>query len=182
MGYQNKNLKGKDQELDEKTFNKIKTIYTTCINENESIKNKKKLLIDYVNNFNITETLMSNDKDRLTLLLAELHNNGIEFLFRVSEREPTKIFIPFINFIDNKSNIQSTLYSYEINTLNNKDLIGDYENLLLTYEKYIRKVLENIYDENQNKIEEMTKSVITVDKMISHKMIEPYRYFEYNLE
>jgi len=44
MGYQNKILKGKDQELDEKTFNKIKTIYTTCINENESIKNKKKVI------------------------------------------------------------------------------------------------------------------------------------------
>jgi len=177
MGYQNnKNLNGKDKELDEKTFNKIKTIYTTCINENDSIKEKKELLFDYINNFNITETLMSNDKDGITLLLANLHNNGIDFLFKVIERDLDKMFIPYIKFSDNKSKIQMALYLYEINTFVNKDSIADYENLLLTYEKYIRKVLENIYDENQSKIKEMTNSIITVDKMISHKMIEPYQY------
>jgi len=173
MGYQNnKNLNGKDKELDEKTFNKIKTIYTTCINENDSIKEKKELLFDYINNFNITETLMSNDKDRITLLLANLHNNGIDFLFEVIYGN----FAQYIEFYDNKSKIQEALYFSEINTFRNKDSIADYENLLLTYEKYIRKVLENIYDENQSKIKEMTNSIITVDKMISHKMIEPYLY------
>ena len=179
MGYQNnKNLNGKDKELDEKTFNKIKTIYTTCINENDSIKERKELLFDYINNLNITETLMSNDKDGITLLLANLHNNDIDFLFKVIkvDLELGGIFTPFIKFRDNKSKIQEALYFSEINTISNKALIADYENLLLTYEKYIREVLENIYDGNQSKIKEMTNSIITVDKMISHKMIEPYLY------
>jgi len=172
----NEKLSEAEKEYDEKTFNKLKTIYTSCLNEQKLNKNKNELLIDYINNLNITETLTNNDSlDGLAILLANLHNLGVNLLFSVDSNLYTKdenLLNRNIISIKFNSYLHDTLKFAEYQSYYDEsgDEKAHYENILLVYKKYIENVLKKIFEKNSNKIEEMVESVIKVDKMIVHQM------------
>ncbi len=146
------------------------------MNDQKLNTNKKELLIDYINNLNITKTLTNNDSiDGLAILLANLHNHGVNLLFSVDTILYTKdenLLNKNLILIKFDSNLHNTLRSAESQSYYDESGDGkvQYENILLVYKKYIKNVLTNIFEKNSNRIEEMIESIIKVDKMIVHQM------------
>jgi len=64
----------------------MKNFYTQCINSYNKNYNDTELLMNFINNFNISERL-SNSQDGLTVLFAELNNNSIEPFFRMDTED-----------------------------------------------------------------------------------------------
>ena len=164
----------------------MKNIYTQCLN-NYKDNNDKELLMKFIKNFNINETLSKHDG--LTSLLIDLHNSGVEIFFDMGPEFSighSYLFIPIIKDMSliNFNNLNSAFLEME---LSNQDLsvLGNFidENEYNTYlqqqkdiidnfQEYIRKTLQIIYDSDENKIDKMIESVVEVEKLLSHLLIE----------
>jgi len=95
----------------------MKNFYTQCIISYDKNYDNKEFLMNFINNFNIGEKLINN-QDGLTVLLAELHSNGIETFFRMDTEEiddlPYK-YIPSIRTSSiSKHNEKSALLEFEL--------------------------------------------------------------------
>jgi len=191
----NENLSNDDQKYDEIVFNKMKTIYEYCMNEDEMKNNiNKESIIKYIQDFNLNELLNNHEEtEALTNLLVKLHNDGITFLFYVlseKDSEDDSIFNPAIYFYTSNRYIADSFAEIELSKLglsvyqfNNEDdynlnIQQKYEDIN-NYKKYIGNVLKYIYGQDEDKIETMIESIIEVESKIAQstiKMIADWSY------
>jgi len=81
-----KNLSPEDQELDKIIFNKIKTIYNSCMDEDEINKKGKEPLINLLKWFNLFNNKSKYEcVDGLTNLIVDLHYYGVDIIFKKSK-------------------------------------------------------------------------------------------------
>ena len=179
-------LSPKDKENDEKLFNTMKNLYTQCISSYNKNNDNMEILMKFINNFNISEKLSNHDG--LTVLLAELHSNGVELFFKVDTEEvyglPYK-YIPSIKY-SSISNFNEKLAILEVELSKEKlSFMGNFRdedeyNLFLQekkdiiekYKEYIRNVLQFMYGSDNNIIEKMVETVIKVERKLSPSLIE----------
>jgi len=77
-----KNLSPEDQALDKKIFNKIKTIYRTCMDETAIKKQGKKPILNLLNRFDLyNKKLKYEGVDGLSSLIANLQQYDVNIVF-----------------------------------------------------------------------------------------------------
>ncbi|OUM62220.1 hypothetical protein PIROE2DRAFT_11533, partial [Piromyces sp. E2] len=163
----------------------MKNIYKGCINSHNKDYDKNEFLMNFVNQYNITELT---NNDGLMILLAKLHNYGYELLFKT---EVTKVngfsyIIPHIkNDLTRKLNgIRRNIAEIELSKKGltfkesfkceeeyNDYLTKNYEEVD-KYKIFIKKVLETLYGPNENIIESKINSIMEAEKIFSQIIID----------
>jgi len=176
------NLSPNDKEYDEKLFNIMKNNFNACVNNIN--KEKNGVLINFINNLNINETLSK--PDGITYLFAEIHNYGIDMLFRINisaYNYPHEYNIPDIenNYMVLFDFVPQSFLEIELSKegrsyqggFKNEDEYNHYiqkqYKIIDIYQDYVRKVLQSLYDQNDNnnKIDSKVESIISVEKELS---------------
>jgi len=193
----NEKLSPKEKEYDEKLFNLMKTTYTQCINSYKTNYNKEEFLLNYINKYKISSEKLS-DRDNFTTLLAELHNNGISFLFemgKVSSNGFSYEYIPLIKEVSEVSEAPYNLLNDEAfleielskegltgsEGFTNEDEYNNYIQLkkiiIGKFQEYVKNILQVIYPSDTNKVNSMVESIIEVEKKLSRKLIDVKGYY-----
>jgi len=155
----------------------MKALYSTCTNtfKNDGKENLN-LFFDFLKIFNITESTKS--VDDFSILLAELHNNGINLLFNFFPKYYDKSLYIMDNTDSKSSFIRknfaeiilskygNTQYYFNTEDEYNKIMNEVYESIDI-YKDYIRKVLEKLYGKNESKIEKMIDSIVKTEEKIT---------------
>jgi len=156
------NLSEEDQKLDKEIFNKVKTIYDTCMDEDAINKNGKESLINLLNKLDIYNSKSKYDSvDGLSNILVDLHHRGVNTLF---------------NLITSIDIVNHDIYGMGIEQPNLTLLKDHYkdENILSQYKEIIIDTLNRLFDENQQKernIEEMANKIIEFEKKLADSLI-----------
>jgi len=152
------NLSEEDQKLDKEIFNKVKTIYDLCMDEDTINKNGKESLISLLNKFDLYNSKSKYDSvDGLSDLLVDLHHHGINTLFSIMIKS---------DLINNKINAMGIIQTELL-------LLKDHyknETILNQYKEIIMDTLNRLFDESQQKernIEEMANKIIQFEKQLS---------------
>jgi len=159
-----KTLSQDDQELDKEIFNKIKTIYDTCMDEDTINKKGKEPLINLLNQFDLYNNKSKYEGvDGLTNLIADLHHYGVDIIFK---------FVVVGDIIKHDLNImgmvQPDLLLLKDQYKNEKDISK--------YKSTIIETLELLFKDQKNErnIEEMTNKIIEFEKKLSDFTIPAY--------
>jgi len=154
----NTNLSEEGQKLDKEIFNKIKTIYNSCMDEDTINKNGKESLINLLNKLDFYNNKSKYEgADGLSNLLVDLHHYGLNTLFTFS--------------------VKGDIINHDLNVMTITQpeflLIKDHyknEMILNEYKAVIVNILSSLFDENQQKernIEEMASKIIEFEKQLS---------------
>jgi len=162
----------------------MKTLYNSCKNalrKDESKPEKIEFITNYMNKFNIDESIQ--DKDQFTTLLANLHNNNIDLLFEITSvdsKNPSEKPVPnikpsinsFENYITEKfaeAKLSEMGYSqYYFSDRDSYDKhIKKINQIIEAYKGYVRKVLTKLYDSDENKIDKMVETIIEVEDKLT---------------
>jgi len=165
----------------------MKNFYTQCINSYNKNYDDTELLMNFINNFNISERL-SNSQDGLTVLFAELNNNAIGPFFRMDTEEindlpykyiPSIKSIPFSNWIEKSALLEFELSKEGLSGKGNFRSEDDYnkylqgeKDIIEKYKKCIKNIFQFMYGSDNDKIDTMVESVIEVERKLSRLLIE----------
>jgi len=157
----NNNLSPEDQELDKEIFNRIKTIYNSCMDEEAIRKLGKKPIVDLLNQLDLYNNKSKYEGvDGITNLIIDLHQYGIRFLFKSYVREDLSDHN--VNIISiGKPDLVLQKYQYDEN--------GD----LNEYKNVIVRTLNQFYEDKKNErnIEEMASKIKDFEKKLSQKIL-----------
>eukprot|EP00833_Pecoramyces_ruminatium_P009530 jgi/Orpsp1_1/1183562/evm.model.c7180000085730.1 len=131
---------------DEKTFNKLKNIYNTCLDVDAINKKGSQPMIDLLNELKIYENRKRYATvEGLTDLIFRLHNRSVPFLFDIS-------------------NIYLSSYSDKyvfVVVENSSYLAGNKASFYTKYKQYVHDTLELIFQGKENRnIDAMTNAVV----------------------
>jgi len=151
----NNKLSAEDQELDKEIFNKVKTIYTSCMDEEAIRKQGKKPIVELLKRLDLYNNKSKYEGiNGLTNLITELHQYGIRFLF--------------------KSYVREDLSNHEVNviSISKPDLVlqkYQYEGDLNPYENMIVEILNRFFEDQKNErnIKEMASKIRNFEKELS---------------
>jgi len=156
------NLSEEDQKLDKEIFNKVKTIYDTCMDEDTINKNEKESLINLLNKLDIYNSKSKYDNvEGLSNILVDLHHHGITTLFILGTTGD------LINHDNNVMTINQSPVTLSKDHYKN-------ENILFVYKEIIMDTFSRLFDENQQKernIEEMANKIIEFEKKLVDAII-----------
>jgi len=152
-----KNLSPEDQELDKEIFDKVKTIYNTCMDEEAIRKQGKEPLINLLNQLDLYSIKWKYKRDEgITKLIVDLHQYGIHFLF--SSQVSGNIINHSNNIIFfNKPELVLLLDHYK-----NKMILYQYKSVIM---ETLNRLFEN--QENGRNIEEMADKIIIFEVKLS---------------
>ena len=159
-----KNLSPEDQALDKEIFQKIKTIYNTCMDEDTIKKQGKKPIINLLNKFDLYNSKSKYEGvDGLSILIANLQQYDVNTIltYQISD-----------DFANPKLNAfiisQPELFLI-------KDQYND-ETEVSHYNTMIIETLSRLFkDQKKGKnIEEMANKIIEFEKKLSEVLIPKY--------
>jgi len=150
--------------LDKEIFNKLKTIYDTCMDEDAMKKQGKEPIINLLNKFDLYHNKSKYEgADGSAILNADLHNHFVVTYFTYD----------IINdFIDN--NINDFIIG-QPDLLLLKDQYKD-EKIISQYKTVIVETLNKIFEDQKEdrNIEEMANKIIEFEKKLSEILIPGY--------
>jgi len=158
------NLSPEDQELDKEIYNKIKTIYDSCMDEDTINKQGKEPIINLLNQFDFyNNTSKYEGVDGLTNLIADIHHYGGIFIF---------VFGVIGDLIDHDLNVMAITQQ---NILIPKNYFKD-EYVINMYKYVIMELFSNLFEDqiNERNIEEIANKIIDFEIKLSDIIIPKY--------
>jgi len=157
-------LSQEDQKLDKEIFDKVKTIYDTCMDEDTINKKGKEPLINLLNQFDLYNNKSKYEGvDGLTNLIADLHHYGVNIIFNYG--------------------VGGDVMNHDLNVMGiiQPDLLllkDQYKNEedVSKYKSTIIETLKLLFKDQKNKrnIEEMANKIIEFEKKLSDITIPAY--------
>jgi len=152
----NKNLSSEDQKLDKEIFNKMKTIYNTCKDEDRIKEMGKEPLIKLLDQFDLYSNKTKYESvDEFTNLIADLNYYGVGFI------------IGSVVIADAFNNQVNVMHISQLKLL----FDGQYNNeaFISSYKSIIMETLNLLFDDQKNdrNTEEMAEKIVEFEIKLS---------------
>jgi len=163
-------LSPEDQELDKEIFNKLKTIYDTCMDEDAMKKQGKEPIINLLNKFDLYHNKSKYEgADGFAILIADLHNHFVLTYFQY------EIINDFIvqninDFIIGQPDLLLLKDQYK-----DEKVVSQYKNMII---ETLNKIFEDQKEERN--IEEMANKIIDLEIKLSEVLIPAYAILNLN--
>ncbi|ORX38765.1 zincin [Piromyces finnis] len=155
----NENLSPEEQELDKNLFNKLKTIFNTCMDVDKINAKGKQPLIDLYDKLKIYENRENyKDVNKFTEQLVTLNKYGIFPFFKIgghTDYEKANHYL--IAFLQNGLTLSKDYYSYDV--------------VLVELRKYIKNILTLIFDSTERDIDAMADSILEFEKKVANAYV-----------
>ena len=151
--------------MDKEIFNKAKTIYDTCMDENTINKQGKQPLINLLNQIDLYNNKSKYEgADGIALLIADLHKYNVNFLFWNTASFNDYINPTIIHFMISQPNL-----------LLRKDKYND-ENIVSQYKTTILETLNRLFKDQKNEknFEKIANKITELEKKLSEFFISSY--------
>eukprot|EP00833_Pecoramyces_ruminatium_P017580 jgi/Orpsp1_1/1191612/evm.model.d7180000087317.1 len=152
----NEKLSPEEQELDKNLFNKIKSIFNTCMDVDKINAKGKQPLMNLYDKLQIYENRSSyNTADGLTEQIVKLNKYGIFPFFKIGgHKDYEKDNNYLLAILQNGLTLSKDYY--------------EYEKVLVELRKYIKNVLLLIFDSNERDIDAMADSILELEKKVAN--------------
>jgi len=156
----NENLSKEDQELDKKIFNQVKTLYSTCMDEESINKKGKEPLMNLLNKLDLHNNKTKyKGADGIANLIADLQYYGVDSFLKIENGDD----------IENKDIIVVGIIqpdmTPELGLYYSKEVLPYYKNAVNT------TLVKLFGEQKERNIEEMTNTIIDLESKLYSSLL-----------